>query len=60
MNDSDWLDSNAALLGIGVAPEWREAVLLHLRITPLCSACLIHTIPPYERDCKPSHTRRWR
>ena len=37
MTDGDelaaWLDANAALLGIGVAPEWRDAVLLHLRIT---------------------------
>lgn len=28
-----WLDANAALLGITVAAEWRETVLLHLRIT---------------------------
>jgi hypothetical protein len=28
-----WLDANAALLGIAVAPEWRDAVKLHLRIT---------------------------
>jgi allophanate hydrolase len=28
-----WLDASAALLGIAVAPEWRDAVLLHLRIT---------------------------
>ena len=28
-----WLDANAALLGIPVAPEWRDSVLLHLRIT---------------------------
>ena len=37
MSDSDildaWLDANASLLGITVAPEWREAVRLHLRIT---------------------------
>ena len=37
MNDSDelddWLDANAALLGITIAPEWRDAVRLHLRIT---------------------------
>ena len=37
MSDSDeldaWLDANAALLDITVAPEWRDAVRLHLRIT---------------------------
>ncbi len=37
MSDTDdldsWMDGNAALLGITVAPEWREAVRLHLRIT---------------------------
>ncbi|MEJ0017844.1 MAG: DUF4089 domain-containing protein [Acetobacteraceae bacterium] len=36
MNDDAldaWLDANAALLGITVAPEWRETVRLHLRIT---------------------------
>ena len=37
MSDTDileaWLDANAALLGIAVAPEWRDAVRLHLRIT---------------------------
>jgi Protein of unknown function (DUF4089) len=37
VNDTDdfdaWLDANAPLLGIAVAPEWREAVRLHLRIT---------------------------
>jgi len=29
----DWLDANAALLGITVAPEWRQSVRLHLRVT---------------------------
>jgi hypothetical protein len=37
MTDHDdpdaWLDANAALLGIAVAPEWRDSVRLHLRIT---------------------------
>jgi hypothetical protein len=28
-----WLDAGAALFGIGIAPEWRDPVLLHLRIT---------------------------
>ena len=28
-----WLDANAALLGIQIAPEWRDAVRQHLRIT---------------------------
>lgn len=37
MTDSNeleaWLDAGTALLGIAVAPEWRDAVLMHLRIT---------------------------
>ena len=36
MNDREldaWLDANATLLGLTVAPEWRAAVLMHLRIT---------------------------
>ena len=37
MSDTDeldaWLDANAALLGIEVAPEWRDSVRLHLRFT---------------------------
>jgi hypothetical protein len=37
MNDSDdvdaWLDANAALLGMAIAPEWRDPVCLYLRIT---------------------------
>ncbi|HEY2617731.1 MAG TPA: DUF4089 domain-containing protein [Acetobacteraceae bacterium] len=28
-----WLDANAALLGITIEPEWRDAIRLHLRIT---------------------------
>jgi Protein of unknown function (DUF4089) len=28
-----WLDANAALLGIPVQPEWRDAIRLHLRLT---------------------------
>ena len=27
-----WLDANAALLGIPVQPEWRDAIRLHLRL----------------------------
>jgi len=37
MTDHDdldaWLDANAAVLGLPVAPEWRDSVRLHLRIT---------------------------
>lgn len=37
MTDQDdldaWLDANAALLRIPIAPEWRASVRLHLRIT---------------------------
>ncbi|HET6197800.1 MAG TPA: DUF4089 domain-containing protein [Acetobacteraceae bacterium] len=28
-----WLDANAALLGIPVQPEWRDAIRQHLRLT---------------------------
>jgi hypothetical protein len=37
MNPNDeleaWLDASAALLDITIAPEWRDGVLMHLRIT---------------------------
>jgi hypothetical protein len=37
MSDTDdldaWIDANAALHGLVVAPEWRDAVRSHLRIT---------------------------
>jgi hypothetical protein len=36
MSDNEldaWMDANAALLGLTVAPEWRDAVRMHLRIT---------------------------
>jgi hypothetical protein len=54
MNDSDWLDSNAALLGIGVAPEWREAVLLHLRITRELAQRVFDFPLPDEADPAPA------
>jgi hypothetical protein len=28
-----WMDANAALLGLAIASEWRDAIRLHLRIT---------------------------
>ena len=28
-----WMDANAVLLGLTIAPEWRDSVRLHLRIT---------------------------
>ena len=36
MSDAEldaWMDAVAAVLGLEIAPEWRDAVRLHLRIT---------------------------
>jgi hypothetical protein len=57
MSDTDdldtWLDANAALLGITVAPEWRDAVRLHLRITRETAQCLMEFPLPDETDPAP-------
>ena len=36
MSDAEldaWMDASAVVLGLEIAPEWRDAVRLHLRIT---------------------------
>lgn len=36
MSDTEldaWMDASAVVLGLEIAPEWRDAVRLHLRIT---------------------------
>jgi Protein of unknown function (DUF4089) len=48
-----WLDANAALLGIAVAPEWREAVRLHLRITRDMAQRVLDFQLPDEADPAP-------
>jgi hypothetical protein len=54
MNDTDaWLDANAALLGIDVAPEWREAVRMHLRITGDLAQRVLEFPLPDEADPAP-------
>jgi Protein of unknown function (DUF4089) len=57
MSDTDeldaWLDGNAALLGIAVAPEWREAVRLHLRITRDLAQRVMEFQLPDEADPAP-------
>ena len=53
MNDSDWLDANASLLGITVAPEWREAVLSHLQITRELAQRVLDFHLPDETDPAP-------
>jgi hypothetical protein len=49
----EWLDANAALLGIAVAPEWRHAVRLHLRITRDMARSVIDFQLPDEADPAP-------
>jgi hypothetical protein len=57
MNDTDeldaWLDANAALLGIDVAPEWRDTVRLHLRITRDMAQRVLDFPLPDESDPAP-------
>jgi Protein of unknown function (DUF4089) len=57
MSDTDildaWLDANAALLGIAVAPEWRDAVRLHLRITRDMAQHVLDFQLPDEADPAP-------
>ena len=57
MSDSNeldaWLDANAALLGITVAPQWRDAIRLHLRITRDMAQCVLEFPLPDEADPAP-------
>ncbi|HME21823.1 MAG TPA: DUF4089 domain-containing protein [Acetobacteraceae bacterium] len=57
MSDSNgldaWLNANAALLGITVAPEWRDAVQLHLRITRDMAQCVLDFPLPDDADPAP-------
>ena len=57
MSDPDildaWLDANAALLGIAVAPEWRDAVRLHVRITCELAHHVLEFQLPDEADPAP-------
>jgi hypothetical protein len=48
-----WLDANAALLDITVAPEWRDAVRLHLRITREMAQRVMEFPLPDETDPAP-------
>ena len=48
-----WLDANAALLGIPVAPEWRDAVRQHLRITRDIAQLVLEFPLPDEADPAP-------
>jgi hypothetical protein len=48
-----WLDASAAILDIGVAPEWREAIRLHLRITRDLAQRVIEFPLPDEADPAP-------
>jgi hypothetical protein len=45
-----WLDANSVLLGITVAPEWRDTVLLHLRITRDMARTILNFPLPDEAD----------
>jgi hypothetical protein len=54
MNDCDaWLDANALLLGIVVAPEWRDQVLMHLRITRDLAQLVLDFELPDDADAAP-------
>ena len=54
LSDIDaWLDANAALLGIAVAPEWRDQVRLHLRITRDLARQVLDFPLPDEADPAP-------
>jgi Protein of unknown function (DUF4089) len=57
MSDTDeldaWLDANAALLGIAIAPEWRDAVRLHLRITRDMAQSVMDFLLPDDADPAP-------
>jgi hypothetical protein len=48
-----WLDANAALLGITVAPEWRDTIRLHLRITRDMAQRVSEFPLPDEADAAP-------
>ena len=48
-----WLDANAALLGIQIAPEWRDAVRQHLRITRDIAQLVLEFPLPDEADPAP-------
>ena len=57
MTDTDeldaWLDANAALLEITVAPEWHDAIRLHLRITREMAQRVMEFPLPGEADAAP-------
>ena len=57
MSDSNeldaWLDASAALLGIAIAPEWRDAIRLHLRITRDMAQRVLEFPLPDEADPAP-------
>ena len=48
-----WLDANAALLGIPIEPEWRDAVRQHLRITRDIAQLVLEFPLPDEADPAP-------
>ena len=48
-----WLDASATLLDITVAPEWRDGVLLHLRITREIAQHLLEYRLPDEAEPAP-------
>jgi hypothetical protein len=57
MSDTDeldaWLDANAALFGIKIAPEWRDTVRLHLGITRDLARRVLDFPLPDEADPAP-------
>lgn len=57
MNDRDeldaWLDANAVLLALDVAPEWRDAIRSHLGITRDMARRVMEFPIPDEADPAP-------
>jgi hypothetical protein len=58
MTDSEldaWLNASAALLEIDVAPEWHQAVRLHLRITHSMAQRVMEFALPDDADPLPTY-----
>ena len=56
MNDAEldaWIDASAVVLGFEIAPEWRDAVRLHLGITSAMAERVTEFALPEEADPLP-------
>ena len=48
-----YLDATAALLGLSIAPEWREGVMTHFEATAAAAALVLSHPLPDELDAAP-------